>query len=107
MEKVEFKQGDAVIGKKWSGNPIIGIYEYTNTDGSHIVLDVENERRFNIKVGDLKLASDTEAATIKKMFKLKNLKLSEKPQKITFGKKTKKEEEFEILLAGDEEDTLD
>ena len=69
MEKVEFKQGDAVIGKKWSGNPIIGIYEYTNTDGSHIVLDVENERRFNIKVGDLKLASDTEAATIKKMFK--------------------------------------
>ena len=107
MAKTEFKQGDAIVGKKWSGNPIIGIYEYTNADGSHTVLDVENERRFNIKVGDLKLASDTEAATIKKMFKLKNLKLSDKPQKITFGKKPKKEEEFEILLAGDEEDTLD
>ena len=107
MAKTEFKQGDAVIGKKWNGNPIIGIYDYGNSDGSHIVLDVESERRFNIKVGDLKLASDTEADTIKKMFKLK-MKLSEKPQKISFGsKKTKKEEEFDILLAGDDEDILD
>ena len=30
MAKTEFKQGDAIVGKKWSGNPIIGIYEYTN-----------------------------------------------------------------------------
>ena len=108
MAKTEFKQGDAIVGKKWSGSPIIGIYEYTNPDGSHTVLDVESERRFNIKIGDLKLASDTEAAMIKKVFEVKKLKLAAKPEKISFGsRKTKKEEEFDILLAGDDEDILD
>ena len=108
MAKTEFKQGDAVIGKKWNGNPIIGIYEYTNPDGSHTVLDVESGRRFNIKIGDLKLASETESAMIKKAFEMKGFKLTRKVEKISFGsKKTKKEEEFDILLAGDDEDILD
>ena len=109
MAKTEFKQGDAILGKKWSGDPIIGIYEYTNPDGSHTVLDVESGRRFNIKIGDLKLASDTEADMIKKAFEMKGFKLAEKPEKISFGsRKTKKQEEFDILLAGDdEEDILD
>ncbi len=108
MAKTEFKQGDAIIGKKWSGNPIIGIYEYTNPDGSHTVLDVESGRRFNIKIGDLKLASETESSMIKKAFEAKGFKLAGKPEKISFGsRKTKKEEEFDILLAGDDEDILD
>ena len=108
MSNTEFKQGDAVIGKKWNGSPIIGVYEYTHDNGSHCVLDVETERRFNIKIGDLKLASETEAETIKKAFELKKLKITEKPKTITFGTtKSKKEEEFDILLAGDDEDILD
>ena len=45
---------------------------------------------------------------IKKAFEAKGFKLTGKPEKISFGsRKTKKEEEFDILLAGDDEDILD
>lgn len=98
----KFELGDYVSCKKWSGEKILGIYAYGGHDGSHFII-AENNRRWNIKPNDIKLANEEEVKIIKKKIEnklgnfkmdiLKFLKNSPRLQEITKAKSTKKEEE--------------
>lgn len=111
MAKTVFSKGDCVVGKKWSGAEIVGVYEYSYDDGSHCVLEVSTNKRFCIKPKDLQLLNDEEAKEVKKLMKEKKLKLHEKADVVSSTKnlstvEEKKKEELDVALAGDETEEL-
>jgi len=108
----KFELGDYVSCKKWSGEKILGIYAYQGRDGSHFII-AENNKRWNIKPNDIKLANIEEVNTIRKKIesKLGNFKLEiinflkNKPkiQELTKAKSIKKEEDelLELVTSAD------
>lgn len=101
-ENYTFKLGDYVSCKKWSGEHVLGIYAYGGRDGSHFIV-AENNKRWNIKPKDCKLATKEEEEIIKTKIepKLGNLKItmlnilkhSPMARNITNAKNKKKEED--------------
>ena len=100
----KFELGDYVSCKKWNGEKILGIYVYQGRDGSHFIL-AENNRRWNIKPNDIKLANVEETKYIKKKVENKtdNFKtamqnlLKKNPMAKLINIKQKEEELLEIV----------
>ena len=67
MIKKVLLKGDYVSAKTWNGNEIIGILEYTYTDGEHCVIDAVTGKKFCCHREDVKLASELEQARIKRI----------------------------------------
>ena len=100
-----FQLGDYVSCKKWSGEPVLGIYAYGGRDGSHFIV-AENNKRWNIKPNDCKLATKEEEKIIKTKIepKLGNFKiamldiLSRNPMARNIANiKSKKKEDEELV----------
>lgn len=105
MAKINFISGDCVSGKKWNGDPILGVYEYSYDDGSHCVLEASSGKRFNIYAKDLKKATEEEEMDIKKLMKENHIKPYIKNGDVTKTTKKKEEdEELSIALAGETEE---
>ena len=97
MAKYNLTKGDHVVAKKWSGEEILGLFEYTYSDGSHCIFDVKTNKRFNTKRKDVREVTEEEEKEIKKILKekkdyLKNAKIEDTP-------KEEENEELNIALA--------
>ncbi len=99
MAKVILTKGDCVVAKKWSGEEFLGIFEYSYLDGSHCVVDVKTNKRFNVKKNDIKLANEDEEKAIKKFVKENKVKVRENTETAT---KENTEDELEEALVATE-----
>lgn len=104
MGKLILSKGNAVIAKKWSGEEFIGLFEHTYKDGTHCVLDVKTNKRFNIKAKDIKLATEDEAKEAKRLAKKNNAVVRDNVgEKIVKHKENNESEELKLALASTEE----
>ena len=94
MIKKVLLKGDYVSAKTWNGNEIIGILEYTYTDGEHCVIDAVTGKKFCCHREDVKLASELEQARIKRIQTEKKFLVG----RTYLPTKQKKEEENNVMV---------
>lgn len=73
MIKKVLQKGDYVVAKKWNGEEMLGILEYTYTDGEHCVKDAKTNKRFCSHKNDIRLATEEEENKIKLLLKENNI----------------------------------
>ena len=102
MAKETYVNGNHVVAKKWnaSSEEFLGIYEYDYSDGSHCVMEIKTNRRYNIKPKDVRNPTNEEEEEIKNLLKERKAILKEMKKEIT---EKKNNEELDMALASTEE----
>ena len=104
MAKLTLVKGDHIVAKKWSGEEFIGIFEYGYQDGSHCVVEVSTNKRFNVKAKDVvRYTNEDEEKEIKKIIKERKIILKEPPKNETATTTN----DLDALLAPTNEDDED
>lgn len=91
-------KGDYVVAKKWNGEEIIGILDYTYTDGEHCVIDAKTKQRFCSHKNDVRLANEFEQNEIKKLTKEQKI-ITRQTENIIKNKQNNTDDELEAALA--------
>ena len=101
MAKLTLVKGDHIVAKKWSGEEFIGIFEYGYQDGSHCVVEVSTNKRFNVKAKDVvRYTNEDEEKEIKRIIKERKIVLKETPNNDTATTTN----DLDALLASTEEE---
>jgi hypothetical protein len=105
MAKVNLVKGDHIVAKKWSGEEFLGVYEYSYQDGSHCVIEVATNKRFNVKHKDFRMANEDEEKEIKKLVKENKTKIRENVEVATKGtQESELEDALAATVESDDED---
>ena len=66
---MKYIKGDYVSAKNWSGEHLLGIYEYQYLDGEHCITNAKNGRKFCAHHHDVRMATEEQVKEIKKLMK--------------------------------------